>query len=407
LIEEKIKEGLKLKKPIIKNREIYFDIILFISIIILSLIPVSNPYDGNLNHSSSQIEPILKPISGSIRGESGFSKLVLLSDEYMGPLQKAEQYVDLSYTFGGIGAAVLILLMYLYMTSKEQELIENPTKEHYPSKIWRIVGLEEIKQDKFETIRARMLILIPAAFIALAELLIFAGRTKYAVLIHIGVLIAFSVSNMFVKDLKVYRVYQALMLLPILRLVNLSTPIFFTTTLYTFVFVYAPILISIVIIIMDQPDVLTKSCITTKSVVSCIIPSIYMGFLFGIREYMTMRPSYLIPDLSLGSLLKLTLIMVFFVGLTEELIFRSLLQARLEEVLGIRETVILIGLLFGFMHSGYGNFYEILYSCLVGILLGYSFYKTKSLPLVVMAHGFANVFLFGVFPHIMNNWFWV
>jgi membrane protease YdiL (CAAX protease family) len=131
-----------------------------------------------------------------------------------------------------------------------------------------------------------------------------------------------------------------------------------------------------------------------------------MGLIFGIREYMTIRPSSLIPDLSFENLLKLTLIMVFFVGLTEELIFRSLLQTRLEEVIGIKETLILTSILFGAMHSVYGNFYECLCLYFEGIIIGYIFYKTRSLPLVTLLHGLTNVFLFSVFPLYMSNWMW-
>jgi membrane protease YdiL (CAAX protease family) len=52
------------------------------------------------------------------------------------------------------------------------------------------------------------------------------------------------------------------------------------------------------------------------------------------------------------------------------------------------------------MHSGYGSMVEIFYAFLVGFIIGYMFYKTRSLPLVTMVHGFINVFLFGVIPHL-------
>lgn len=391
-----------------QKTDIIMVLILIFSVLGFALIPIFPPHIDNSKYSSisPQKDIILKSISTSIMEKTGFFNTVLLLNEYTKTLQAVEQYVDISYVFEGIGAAILILLIYLHMTSKEQELIENSKKELYPSDIWKIVGFKKINQDKFEGIRTKILILIPTIFIVLAEILIFTGITRFGIWIHIGVLIAFTLSHMFVKDLKVYRIYQALMLLPIIRLVNFSMPIFYTTTIYTFAFVYAPILLSIVIIIMDQPDFLTKNNITIKNATSCIIPSIYMGLIFGIREYMTMRPSSLIPDLSFENLLKLTLIMVFFVGLTEELIFRSLLQTRLEEVIGIKETLILTSILFGAMHSVYGNFYECLCLYFEGIIIGYIFYKTRSLPLVTLLHGLTNVFLFSVFPLYMSNWMW-
>lgn len=96
--------------------------------------------------------------------------------------------------------------------------------------------------------------------------------------------------------------------------------------------------------------------------------------------------------------------MVFFVGLTEELIFRSILQTRLEEVLGIKEALIVTAILFGFMHSGYGTFHEILYTGFVALFIGFAFYKTRSLPFVAVLHGFINVFLFGILPFYLKGW---
>lgn len=392
-----------MRKGIFNEKQKKLNFLIIISVLSLALLAISPAYGSELNSSSSS-HPFLKPILTSTTREIGFSKLVLVSDENEGPFQEIEQYVDLVYIFGGIGAAILILLIYRYMVSKEQKIIKNPPKELYPHKIWKIPGLEEINQEKFDVKRTRLFIIIPAAFIALAELLIFTGRMKFAIWIHIGVLIALSLSNMYVKDLKVYRVYQALMLLPILRLVNLSMPIFFATTLYTFVFVYAPLLIPLAIIITYQQYSFEQVGITTKNLLSYMILCIPLGFLLGLGEYLIIRPDHLIPDLSIINLIKLTFIMVFFVGLTEELIFRSILQVRLSEALSSREALIITCILFGFMHSGYGNFHEILYTGFVALFIGFAFYKTRSLPFVAVLHGFINVFLFGILPYYLKGW---
>jgi membrane protease YdiL (CAAX protease family) len=98
------------------------------------------------------------------------------------------------------------------------------------------------------------------------------------------------------------------------------------------------------------------------------------------------------------SLIKLSIIMIFFVGFVEELVFRSLLQTRLENSLGSLKGLLITSILFGVMHSGYGTFYEILYTAFAGLVLGYMFQKTKSLPLVSLTHGFVNIFLFGIIP---------
>jgi membrane protease YdiL (CAAX protease family) len=54
--------------------------------------------------------------------------------------------------------------------------------------------------------------------------------------------------------------------------------------------------------------------------------------------------------------------------------------------------------LFGIMHSGYGNVDEILFATFFGAVLGYIFQKTRSFPFILIIHGTANVFLFGILP---------
>jgi membrane protease YdiL (CAAX protease family) len=399
-----VKEGVSMKKRITHTKQKKLIFLIIISVLSLALQTVSPACcsDSN-NSSSSQTGPVLKLVPSNNTGEPGFSTFVL-SDENSGPLQKMEQYVDIIYAFAGIGAAALIILIYRRMASKEQELIESPPEEFYPHNIWKKLGLEKLNLEEFEAERIRLFTAIPIVFIGLAELLIFAHKMQIAIWIHIGVLIALSLSDIIIKDLKVYRIYQALMLLPILRLVNLSMPVFFNTTLYTFVFVYAPLLVPLVIILINQRSSFEHMGITAKNLPAYIILSIPLGFLLGLGEYLTIHPGYLIKELSIVNLLILIFIMVFFVGLVEEVIFRAILQTRLEDALGVKEAVLIAGLLFGLMHSGYGTSHEILYTGFVGLFMGFAFYKTRSLPFVVVLHGLVNVFLFGLLPHYLGGW---
>jgi membrane protease YdiL (CAAX protease family) len=158
----------------------------------------------------------------------------------------------------------------------------------------------------------------------------------------------------------------------------------------------------VAVIILHQRDSLEQVGITMKHFIPYMFISVPLGFLLGLGEYLTIRAGYLIPDLTFENLLKLTFIMVFFVGLIEELIFRSILQSRLEKALSVWEALLITSLMFGLMHSGYGTFQEILYTGFVGLIMGLAFYKTKSLPFIAVLHGFVNVFLFGILPHQLN-----
>ncbi|WP_235283304.1 CPBP family intramembrane glutamic endopeptidase [Methanosarcina sp. 2.H.A.1B.4] len=386
------------------------NILIVVSVLILALLAISPEAASSSNlelSPSPEMGPVSEHISAEAPEETGDSGVILNSHEDPEPLQKIEQYVDIVYTVGGIGAAVLILLAYLRMTSGNPVIIKNPLKDLPPLKIWKTARPEESEetdQEKLEARKLKLFTAVPVLSITFAELLIFSGRMGAAVWIHIGTTIALSLSNIFIKDPEVHKIHQALMLLPVLRLINLSMPIFYDTTLYTFVFIYGPLAIPVAVIVLHQRDSLEQIGITLKHIIPYMILSVPMGLILGLGEYLTIRTGYLIPDLTFINLLKLTIVMVFFVGLVEEVIFRSILQTRLENAHGMWAALIISSLLFGLMHSGYGTIQEILYTGFVGFIMGLAFHKTKSLPFIAVLHGFVNVFLFGILPHQLSLW---
>jgi len=242
---------------------------------------------------------------------------------------------------------------------------------------------------------------IPAAAIAFAEMWIYSGRLIEAAEMHAVILLGLSFSMMFIKDEEIQKTYQALILLPILRLINLSMPVFFETTLDSFIFIYGLLAIPVSIAATHQELTRTQLGLTFKKIMVYIPLSILLGLVLGAGEYLIIETNNLIPDLSVFNLLKLSIVMILFVGLVEEVIFRSILQTRLEIVLGNKTGLIVTSILFGLMHSGYGSINEILYTSFVGFVIGYLFYRTRSLPLVTMIHGFINVFLFGIIPLLL------
>lgn len=388
-----------------RQKELNFLII--VSVLILTLPAISLEASSNSNPelaSSAEMRPISEQVHAEALGEVENSKDVLTSYEKPESIPKIGQYINVIYTAGGIGAAALILLAYLHMTSGNPGLAKNLFRDHNPFKIWKTDGSEKTDQEKIKSRKIRFLTAAPILSITLAELLIFLGQMGAAVWIHIFTLIALSLSNIVLKDPEIHRIYQAFMLLPVLRLVNLSMPIFFDTTLYTFVFIYGPLAIPVAVIVLHQRDSLENIGITLKHIVPYMFLSVPLGFLLGFGEYLTIRTGYLIPDLTFTNLLELTIIMVFFVGFIEELIFRSILQTRLENALSLWEALLITSILFGLMHSGYGTIQEILYTGFVGFVMGLAFYKTKSLPFIAVIHGFVNVFLFGILPHQLNIW---
>lgn len=261
--------------------------------------------------------------------------------------------------------------------------------------------IEEIGKQIISIIfRGIGIVITPIILIIFAELFIYFGMLSLCVCVYDFLLIDLTLSQIWVKNKKYLKARQALMLLPILRLLNLSMPVFYEETLYSFIFIYTPLIIPIIIVAIQQRFTIEEIGLTFKKIGYYFPLSVITGAILGASEYNIIKTGYLIPDISFLNLIKLTFVMVFFVGLIEELIFRSIIQERLGQVFGVYNGLLISSILFGMMHSGYGTPYEIMYTTFVGATLGIIFQQTKSLPLITLTHGFVNVFLFGIYPHI-------
>ncbi len=237
-------------------------------------------------------------------------------------------------------------------------------------------------------------LIFPVFLILLAELLIFLGKPNAAMPIHALNLILLILSSIYINN----RIYPALMLLPLFRLLNVAMPVFFDLTLYSYSMVYAPMYIPIYFLVKDGFVGRSEAGLTIKGFLFYFPLAISVGFALGWGEYNVIHPQLLTPGANIKDVLILAVTMIFFVGIVEEFIFRSSLQTVLEERLGSIAGLLLASVIFGFMHSGYQLPQELLYVSFAGVIFGLLFWLTKSLPIIALAHGVTNISLFLVVP---------
>jgi membrane protease YdiL (CAAX protease family) len=233
--------------------------------------------------------------------------------------------------------------------------------------------------------------------IIIAEIFLFFGYGISSVAIHsinILLIIGFTILK---SD---HRLIQALLLVSLLRIVNLSLPVFFSFTIYWFASLYGIMFIPIALTIREQ-NLRLRDLGMTFSKIYLLPFAIILGIGLGIIEFIIFSPSALIPNLTPGEIFKLSIVMFFFIGLVEEIIFRSMLQQRLEEKIGLFKGLIVASIIFGAMHSGYSNYYEFLFASFAGLMIGFGFQRTRSLPFAIIAHGVNNVILYGILPFII------
>ena len=248
-------------------------------------------------------------------------------------------------------------------------------------------------------------ILLASLGIAIGEINIFLGHTYSGIVIHIINLQILTLAIIFGRvssDIKnlfhIKSVFQSLLLLLLLRIVNIAMPQFFTNTLLWYSLIYGVMFLPIYSIINNQKITLKELGMNFRRLHIYLPAALLIGAVAAFFESRIINPIPLIENINISSILMLTVVMFVFVGAVEELIFRSILQTRLEKALGLKSGILLSGALFGIMHSSYGILNEILFACVFGIVLSYIFQKTRSFPFILLIHGFANVLLFGLMP---------
>lgn len=246
--------------------------------------------------------------------------------------------------------------------------------------------------------KIKTVLLLPLLAIFIAEAFFFLKYFQVGMYIHIVTLIALSLTACRIQDIDTSNLLQVLALLPLFRILNNTMPIFFTQTLYVFPFIYGPIFISMYYLAKHQKFTRQELGLSYGKIYLYLPLSIIFGLVLGKIEYSIITVESMIPVPNMQNILIFSIIMIVFTGFAEELLFRSIIQTRLEQVIGSAGGLVITSLLFGAMHSGYGTVYEIIFTASAGFFLGYLFQKTRSLIFIAVTHGMINIFLFGLLP---------
>ena len=247
-------------------------------------------------------------------------------------------------------------------------------------------------------------IYLPILAIVAGELLLFLGHVYPGLVIHIinlQVITIFIIFGNYSPETK--NVLQSLLLPLQIRIINLAMPQFFTITLLSFPLVYGVIFISIYYVCRQQNITAQEIGIDFRRWYIYLPAALLIGTAMAMLEFQILHPGPLIMNLKLQNILLISMVMFFFVGSVEELIFRSILITRFEKVFGSIKALILSSVLFGIMHTGYGLISEVLFATFFGFVLGFIFQKTRSFPSILVIHGTANVLLFGILPIIVST----
>jgi hypothetical protein len=230
----------------------------------------------------------------------------------------------------------------------------------------------------------------------LAELNSNGSTVRLGLAIHAVLLITFLAHGVLSQD-KLGKLYTAMAVVPLIRLLSLSMPFWLTDRTNWFALVNMPLIVATLVTIYTLGYNLRDLGLRLTRIRFQLFVTA-TGLLIGWLERLIIQPAPMAESLAFRDVLWPVLSLFFFTGLSEELLFRGVLQQTATEALGKWPGILYIAVLFGVMHIGWNSILDIVFVTSVGVYFGWVAYRTKSILGTTIAHGLANVMLFIALP---------
>jgi membrane protease YdiL (CAAX protease family) len=240
--------------------------------------------------------------------------------------------------------------------------------------------------------------------IAICEWVFAYQNVAYGIIIALGlvILIYIMLSTLHLNQ-RIINCGESLALLPLYILFTASLPWFFINQQYLLPAVYSVILALVLWHVYQRKLSLRQLFGFSKEKhLKYSLVGLAIGILLGIGEYYILLPPPAFPTFEVKYLLRDMAYMLLFVGIGEELLFRGLIQRDLIEAFGWKWGLLGASLIFAVMHLTWRSIPELGFVFLAGLLLGFLYWKTKSLVAPIMAHGINNVILVAVLPYLFT-----
>ena len=220
-----------------------------------------------------------------------------------------------------------------------------------------------------------------------------------ALFLTIGIYIAISVVRF---SRSVTDSAESLALIPLYILFTSSLPWFFINQEYLIPAVYSTILALCLWHIYQKKLSFSALGFTKKKWLKYVLLGLVIGIPIGTVEYFVLRPAAVFPSFEVKYLLRDLVYMVCFVGLGEEILFRALLQQDLTKAVGWKWGLVLASVMFAVMHLTWRSIPELFFVFFAGLVLGYVYYRTRSLVGPILIHGIGNVTLVAIMPYLIG-----
>lgn len=193
----------------------------------------------------------------------------------------------------------------------------------------------------------------------------------------------------------------ALSLVPLVRMLSLFMPFTQFAPVYWYIIIYPPLFIA--------GWVARRRLNYKSSNVGLVVYNLPLqllislsGFVFGVLEYLVLRPSApLVSNLTFNHVALAFISLGAGTGLVEEFIFRGIIQKASLDAMnewGLYYTAFL----FAILHLIHNSIMDVVLVFAIGLFFGWIVKKTGSLLGVILSHTITNYMLFVILPYFVN-----
>ncbi len=240
--------------------------------------------------------------------------------------------------------------------------------------------------------------------ICIAEIVIVIISPYFGLFIHIVILLTLYFHYaLYSKHNNISKLYLALSLVPLYRIINLAVPVFQMTPFYWNLLVGIPLWAAVCILIKTLDLSPIELGITLRQVPLQVIAGFCLGVPLGLLNYLILRPLPQVPKLDFLTFFCSTLIILVFISFLEELIFRGVLYHLATKTVCPSFAIIFTSMTYGSLHIFYLSYKYTLLILGASVILIWLVRHFNSLLGAVLAHGIAIISVYLIWPFYFRD----
>ena len=267
------------------------------------------------------------------------------------------------------------------------------------SSAWDAVSALLIRDEEVPRTQRYVVFLAAAlAVLGVAEYLVAYVDALWGLVLHGMLLLAFMLRAVYSAG-PAHDLFVALSVLPLIRLLSIAMPFWLTDQTGHFALVNLPLIVATLVAARILRYGRSELGLRMADPAAQLVIVLF-GPAIGFVERLIIQPAALVPELTLAAAWWPALSLLLFTGLSEELLFRGVLQTAAVRWMGAGWGIVYVSLMFGLLHMGWQSALDVAFVTVVGLFFGWAVHRTGSIVGVTFAHGAANIFLFLVLPHV-------